>query len=377
MKYLSFLVCVVAIIFSGCDSAAPSVKLAVKSPTDATKYLYRNLAELSQENILFGHQDDRAYGVHWWAEEGGSDVKAVSGSYPALHGWDIGKISQSEANLDSVNFDDMRRWIISNYENGSVNTVSWHMYNPTSSGDSWDTTATVKAILPDGVYHNAYVEKLDKAVDFFRSCQINDTLVPIIFRPFHEHNGNWFWWGKGHCIEEDYIALWRFTFDYFEDKGLNNLIWAFSPDRSRLNIENARQEYLYGYPGDDYVDIIGLDNYADMGRENEHVSAEEQIENYKRGLRIITELAREKNKIAALSETGLEQIPVDNWFTKHLLNPIKGADDIQIAYIMVWRNANQQHFYASYPGHRSEADFKSFYQDPIILLESDLDRIYE
>lgn len=43
-------------------------------------------------------------------------------------------------------------------------------------------------------------------------------LIPVIFRPYHEHNGDWFWWGKGVNSEEDYIKLWQFTVEYLRDE---------------------------------------------------------------------------------------------------------------------------------------------------------------
>src|SRR5699024_9308538 len=103
-------------------------------------------------------------------------------------------------------------------------------------------TPSVKAILPGGENHESFLTKLDLVADFLKDCKVGSTYVPIIFRPWHEHNGDWFWWGKGNASEEDYIALFRFTVDYLKDKkGIHHLIYAFSPDRSRLNMDSAKQ----------------------------------------------------------------------------------------------------------------------------------------
>jgi hypothetical protein len=83
-----------------CDSLA----------TTETKALYNNLKELARTKVLFGHQDDLAYGVQWWEEPGRSDVKETSGSYPAVYGWEIGNI-EGDRNLDSVSFSKMKEWI--------------------------------------------------------------------------------------------------------------------------------------------------------------------------------------------------------------------------------------------------------------------------
>jgi len=87
------------------DGTPPDVNdLLVDSlATDETVALFTNLRTVSETKVLFGHQDDLAYGIGWVAEAGRSDVKEVCGDYPAVYGWDLGDI-QNEANLDGVNF---------------------------------------------------------------------------------------------------------------------------------------------------------------------------------------------------------------------------------------------------------------------------------
>ena len=72
-----------------------SIKIVDPLATKQTKALYQNLLQIKGQGILYGHQDDLAYGVKWTAESGRSDVKEVAGSYPAVYGWDISKIGQS------------------------------------------------------------------------------------------------------------------------------------------------------------------------------------------------------------------------------------------------------------------------------------------
>lgn len=352
-------------------------KLVDKRATQQTQALYLNLFTLEQKGIMFGHQDGDAYGVKWKAESGRSDVKEVVGDYPAVHGWDLGHIGKTE-NLDGVKFTWMRENIIKNYQRGGINTVSWHLENLITGGGSWDTTAqVVKSILPGGTHHQAYINQLNMISDFLSSCAVGDVKVPIIFRPFHEHNGGWFWWGKGHCTEQEYIQLWRFTVNYLKNtRKLHHLIYTFSPDRSRMDLLEARQSYLYGYPGDAYVDVIGLDNYMDVGIHWNKKSHEEQQQDMVKVLRLISQLAIEKKKVAAFTETGLEGVTNPRWFTEVILNPLKSNPDIKLSYFMVWRNANEKHHYAPYAGHQAENDFRIFYQDPFTLFESDLTDIY-
>jgi len=344
-----------------------------------TEALYQNLIALADQGILFGHQDDDAYGVGWRAVPGRSDVKSVTGSFPAVHGWDLGKIEVGWSfNLDTVNFQKMHHWIRQVYKRGGVNTISWHIDNPVSKKSAWDKTPAVKDILPGGAQHAYFLAQLDLAADFLSKCKSGATRIPIIFRPWHEHNGDWFWWGKGNCTEAEYITLWKFTVEYLRDtKGLHHLIYAFSPDRSRIDMNEPQLSYLYGYPGDEYVDIIGLDNYMDVGVSKTEAEFALKIKDLIKVSETITSIAREKNKVAAITETGQESILNPTWYSQVLLEPFKDKQSIKLAYVMVWRNANKKHHYAPYPGHPAVADFINYYKDANTLFESDLTRIYK
>jgi mannan endo-1,4-beta-mannosidase len=155
-------------------------------------------------------------------------------------------------------------------------------------------------------------------------------------------------------------------------------LYAFSPDRSQWNLnDSARENYFYGYPGDDYVDIIGLDNYGDVGRSGGPDSPELQRERFITSLKLITEIAREKDKVAALTETGLEGVSQPDWFTRVILEPIMEHDEeIDIAWVLMWRNANTGHHYAPYSGQASEPDFRVFEKNPATLFEKDLWKPY-
>ncbi len=353
-----------------------SGQLLDKKATSETKALYENLKRISEQGFLFGHQDTDAYGVGWRAQEGRSDVKDVTGSYPAVHGWDVGKSLANPMNIDSVSFDKMLNWIKQNYQRGGINTISWHVDNPVTKNDSWDKTPAVKDILPGGKVHAEFLKQLDLLAGFLNKCKSGTTPIPIIFRPWHEHNGDWFWWGKGNCTEEEYIKLWRFTIEYLRDKKqLHNLIYAWSPDRSRTNLDDFKTTYLYAYPGDTYVDILGLDNYMDVGAKwNERTIAEQQTD-FATTLKAVSTIAQEKNKVAALTETGLEGIQNPEWFRRAILEPIKKSD-IKIAYMLVWRNANKTHHYVPFKGHSAEKDFVIFYDDPKTFFESDIQNFY-
>ncbi len=350
--------------------------------TPEAKALFVNLDQIRHDHILFGHQNTLAYGVHWKESPSSrSDVKDITGSYPAVYGWDIGKIELgSNENLDKLDFNDIRKWIREAYERGGIITISWHMDNPATGGNTWDVEDnqdTVARILPGGDLHSQYKEWLNRFALFAHSLKAypgtdNEHIIPIVFRPFHEHTGDWFWWGADYCSPDEFKRLWQFTVEYLRDeKEVHNLLWALSPS----TIDSVEQ-YLERYPGDDYVDILGIDDYKSYREPYDINTAVERIS-------IIVKLAEERGKIPALTETGYEAIPDPNWWTDTLLAVLnQDAVTRRIAWLLVWRNANEgidkpNHYYAPYPGHPSEASFLAFYDHSLILFEDDLPDMYK
>lgn len=345
-----------------------------QNATAETRALHANLMRLADQGFLFGHQDTDAYGVHWKAAENRSDVKDVTGDFPAVHGWDLGKIG-SPMNIDSVDFGRMLEWIKAAYTRGGVNTISWHLDNPLTGESTWSKGDAAKESLPGGKAHARYLEHLNHLADFLDKCEVDGKKIPIIFRPLHEHNGDWFWWGKGVASKEDFIKLWKYTVQFLRDeRKLHHLLYAFSPDRSRLVLSDFRKSYLYAYPGDEWVDVLGYDDYKDVG--NHPATRKQRSNDLADGLAALSSLAKEKNKVAALTETGQEKIPEPTFFSKFLLNAVTSRPDIKVSYIMFWRNARTNHHYVPFKGHSAADDFQIFYQHPKTLFESDISNMY-
>ncbi len=328
-----------------------SVKLSNPRATYNTIHLFYNLKKLSKRYVIFGHQHSTAYGVNWQNDLLRSDVKDVTGSFPGLYGWDAAEITFPEENASTIRIPNLF-WLITEARNrGGINAFSWHYNNPVTNQSFYDTTVAVKYLLPGQSHHKIYKYDLDRIARYFKHLVDKDgKIIPVIFRPFHELDGNWFWWGKNFCTEEEIKELWKFTFDYLTRiKNVKNVLFAFSPDRNFHNEE----EYLERYPGDEYVDILGVDNYWDFTSEGEG------IDSVKAKLKIVSSLAKKKNKIAAFTETGYESIPDSNWWTEKLLYTFDD-DSLDISFVMLWRNADKKHHYAPYSGHISEDNFREF-----------------
>jgi hypothetical protein len=334
--------------------------------TAETRALWINLKRLQGHGILFGQQDATIVGVDWRNSDNNSDVKELTGTNPALYGWEISGAGNDD-NIDSIPFTTIQQRMIEAFDRGGVNTVTWHLNNPVTGGTAWDVTPAVRQILPDSSLVELYKAELQKIAGFFSLLKNNKgMLVPVIFRPFHENNGNWFWWGKGRCTATEYTELWRFTVTYLRDSlHVHNLLYAYSAD-----MFETQQQYLERYPGDDWVDILGCENYWDFQSGSSISKGISQLS-------MLADMAMQKKKLAALTECGFSGIPVKNWWTQFLLKSIK-EDTLarNISYLMVWRNANRKQYYTPFAGQKSAPDFIAFERDSFTIFENDLKDIY-
>ena len=189
----------------------------------------------------------------------------------------------------------------------------------------------------------------------------------MILRPWHERNGDWFWWGAGHATDQQYVELFRFTVDYLRDeRGLHNLLYAYSPN-SPLNADPGI--YLAGYPGDDHVDILGYDSYDETG------GGQEWLRSVTADLAMVVGLADERGKVPAWTEFGPYEgtEPDPHWFTS-VLGALKADQNAsRIAWMLTWANyghGDREHAYVPYPAHGDHpehpllADFRVFHDDP-------------
>ena len=348
-----------------------------QAQTAAESLLASLEASVSAGKIMYGHQDDLVYGHTWSIEDPDtdvfdrSDVKDVTGHYPAVLGLELGGLELGwKKSLDSVRFDSIRKAARTHYLRGGVVTLSWHPYNPLTGGNAWDISSkeVVASILDGGDNEVLFTSWLLRLGDFLESFVTDDgERFPFIFRPWHEHTGSWFWWGRDLCTAEQYIALWQKTWDYLvKERGLDNIVWCYSPG---AGVDAAG--YMERWPGDDYVDIMGIDCYAfTTGKDEESVAAASATFSAQLGqaLSMMSDLAREHGKLMTVSECGFESLPDPVWWMEALYPAIQ---DYQVVYALTWRNAPDKpdHYYAPFKGFKYEDDFIQFCrQEQIVLL---------
>ena len=327
--------------------ACTTAKNAEPEKTGAQQ-LFERLDSLRHQGYMFGHQDDPMYGLTWEYDKDSSDVKNVCGDYPAVMGFELGGIEMAdEKSLDSVPFTRITEEVINHYERGGVITLSWHPRNPLTTiegggnagqkfpeGTAWDVTDTtvVKNILPGGTQYELFQTWMQRLSDFLATLKTADgKKIPILFRPWHENTGSWFWWGEKLCTADEYKALWNMLQDKLNADGFDNLLWAYSPG---MAADLTAEKYLERYPGDDRIGMVGIDGYQ-WGNKDDFVSQLDQ------NLTMLCQFAEDHGKIPALTECGLKNLTDPTWWTS-TLTPV--LDKHSISYFLVWRNYKREWF---------------------------------
>ncbi len=337
----------------------------------------------NSDRIMFGQQNCGHIGVSINAADGTeSDCKNLTGSHPAIVGVDTLSFLGYEGKMN-----DLVTVVKNMHRQGLIVTLSSHMPNFTLGGDEfYDYSPNYtdgdcgRRILPGGDLNDKYKRFLDLIAEFASICiDVEGEKIPMIFRPFHECNGDWFWWGKSFMTDEEFKELFRYTIDYLmDDKGVDNLAVCYSPN----GFIGSEEEYLSRYPGDEYVDIMGLDLYNDKPHKGDGF-----FQKLSSSLNVVYDIALEKNKITALTEIGYRSLetengyfeglaPIDNtvpdWFTQLLNAVISTESGRRLAYMATWANFSDTQFWIPFATedfrHEMCTDFIRFVEDSHIQM---------
>ena len=392
-KFISFFTLI--LISAACSNPSVSKFQAVDpNATPEAKALFQRLLKLQDVGVMYGHQDDLMCGNTWWYEPGRSDVKEAVGDYPAVAGFELGEIETGkERSLDSVSFAQITEQVKWFHKQNGIITISWHAINPITSqwkgrnispngpGSAWDVKKftngrykeaddvenfeikaeslnAVKSILPGGENHTMFNGWLDILAAYFKTwIDDNGKPIPFIFRPYHEHSGTFFWWGRERCTDEEYAELWRYTVNYLRNKGLNNILYAYNTDKVY-----SLEDFMRGYPGDEYIDMLSIDWYGSGDEFNALID---------KALDFGSKAAEEKGKLFALSEcSNVSQEMVD------ILKKYK------VSHFLTWRNSPPRYPVAAdrieaIEQRREEArnQLRKMYADPHTLFLRDIQKI--
>ena len=234
---------------AGCISETPGMLTAsaaghtLSNPNASaeTQALYRFLCDTYGNHVISGQQESTWMGSEDYEFE---IIRNASGKLPALRGLDYMGDDFSGCNRRA------KAW----HDKGGIVTICWHCGSDFSGSHTESLNSDLdwdKALTPGTPEYEQLIAGMDKGAKALQKLQ--QAGVPVIWRPFHEFDGSWFWWGKGGA--ENFKKLWRIMYDrYTRDWGLDNLIW---------NLGYCGDVNDGWYPGDDCVDLIGADTYVD------------------------------------------------------------------------------------------------------------------
>jgi len=215
-------------------------KLSNPKASAQTQSLYNFLCDTYGNHVISGQQESTWMGSENYEFD---IIRNASGKYPALRGLDY----------MGDDFAGCNRRAISWYKQGGIVTICWHCGSDFrgSHTESMNTDLNWNAALTEGTAeYQALIAGMDKGAKALQELQ--KAGVPVIWRPFHEFDGKWFWWGKGGA--DNFKKLWQIMYDRYTNYwGLDNLIWSLG---------YCGDVNPGWYPGDQYVDIIGADTYV-------------------------------------------------------------------------------------------------------------------
>ncbi len=259
MKYRIALPLTTLLLFSAC-AAEPPANPRANSKAKAILLYLQSLEPRTDKRLVSGQFSNFGAGANVRLV---TEIHDKTGHWPGLLGADYagqGGISPGAPNKAAIAY----------WNEGGLVTISAHLYDPARTnqdgGGLRDTGVDLETLLATNTEtHVRWMHELDRVADGLQ--ELKEAGVVVLWRPFHEMNGGWFWWG-GHD-PETFIKLWRQMFDYFSTtKGLDNLLWVYAPN-------HGTNTAAY-YPGDRYVDLVGLDAYTDFVDTN-HIRGYAQV----------------------------------------------------------------------------------------------------
>ena len=334
------------------------------------------------DKVLYGHQNELHKKVGK-SLPGESDTEDMVGDHAAVLGMDSLALTGNELSLtdgEKARGLTLAQKLADIYipaaRKGAILTMSCHMPNfaevkkrPLINGkydfDGYSPNNlegnVMQRILPGGDLNDVYRAYLDMVAEFDSKLQAAD--IPLIFRPFHENNGSWFWWGASSCTPSEYKNVFRYTVEYLRDvKGLHNLLYAYSPGGPLVD----EADYLSRYPGDAFIDVAGFDMY------HRNPAAEDAwMDGFAQTMGVVGDFAEKHHKVPAVTEVGMlygnSALVVKgntrpDWFNE-ALERISPQD---MAYFMTWSNFDETNFDQPYMvekkrGHELANGFIDFY----------------
>ena len=366
--------------FEKSSESANNVGGVEQSETKKTpaKELEERLLSLREKGYMIGHTDDPLYGYGWRLDEGKSDIKAIVGDYPAIMEFEISGIDNDIAfkgeEYDVDYYSRIQNEIITHHKRGGIVALRW-VPADLREYDDRGVHKDIKSILPGGKKYSQMLDCLDRVVSFVKGLKADDgKLIPIILHPWDGGNSMGYDnFSPRYCDDEEFKDMWNLCQDFFNEKGLNNLLWCYSIDCYE-GLDEDYTDYFYEefsrrYPGNDRVAMIGVDMF-------QWHSNSSFIKGINSTLKIVSQIAKNNNKLFALSKCHLTtRNNSGESFWTQVLKPV--LDNYSISFFMVQENTEEDkdpysNGYKVSPSSPLATDFKKFYAAENTLFLNDI-----
>lgn len=240
------------ILLPSLPALAQPAPVNASASAEAVKVL-RELNDMTGKRIITGQHDYLESPDEW-----NNRIRELTGQYAKIHGYELGPIMNQSERVASAQRQGVVNSAIAWHKSGGLVTFSYHESIP-GMCRCWSNVKTAmsqeqfnKFVTPGTHENDLLIAELDKTASYLK--QLKDAGVPVLWRPYHEMNGDWFWWGG----KTNFTALWNLMYDRFVNvHQLDNLLWVWSPNAPN-GTADAFEPY---YPGDDKVDVLALDIY--------------------------------------------------------------------------------------------------------------------
>jgi mannan endo-1,4-beta-mannosidase len=195
-------------------------------------------------------------------------IKQITGDYPAVKGYELGGILNQQPGQIQKEREGVVKSAIKWHQAGGIVTITFHIRLP-GECYCWDKVNNAgiseeefkKIITPGTEQYKQHLADLDDAAIYLK--KLRDAGVPVLWRPYHEMNGGWFWWGR----QPEFTKLWDMMFERFtEYHNLNNLLWVWSPGAP----DEWSDPFEAYYVGANKADVLALDIYHNKYRKEHH-----------------------------------------------------------------------------------------------------------
>ena len=305
------------------QSATAAARLTDRTPKGIVAYFNRLISDslIVVGQHCAGEDNNQVKGYQTFFE----NLHTQTGKYPGLLGLEYGYTA-------NVNHDEINKLLLDHWKKGGLVTLTWCADNPFKDGynvnwnsiihkDSIDLKSLLASAPPSTAKTN-YRRELVNVANGLK--KLKEEGVVVLWRPFHEMNGSWFWWGPNDAETPtnlaDFKLLWQDMYQTFTQMGLNNVVWVYAANNPFS--PSTKEAVLTMYPGDAFVDLVGMDIYK--------APVPDFTDNY--------ELLKKLNKTIVLAECGDD---IDN-------QGLKVLDELEIVkkyrgkagYFMQWHSWN-------------------------------------